>query len=129
TAGIRLNDCVIGERWTVGTALLEVSRPRIPCTVFAGFWDVPDLVRRFTERAHPGTYLRVLTPGSVRAGDAIEVVHRPDHGVTISMVFRALTLQPELLPRLLDAPQLPARLRDKAARRIAAASSTVEGNR
>jgi len=129
TAGIDLNDCVIGERWTVGTARLEVSRPRIPCSVFAGFWNVPDLVRRFTERARPGTYLRVLTPGSVQAGDRIEVVHRPDHGVTIGVVFRALTLEPDLLPRLLDAPQLPARLRDRAARRIAAASSATDGGR
>jgi MOSC domain-containing protein YiiM len=124
TAGIELNDCAIGEQWRVGTALLEVSRPRIPCTVFAGFWGVPDLIRQFTERAHPGTYLRVLTPGSVRAGDPIEVVHRPDHGVTISVVFRALTREPDLLPRLLDAPQLPAPLREKATRRRQATSST-----
>jgi MOSC domain-containing protein YiiM len=60
----------------------------------------------------------VLTSGSVRAGDAIEVVHRPDHGVTIGVTFRALTLEPDLLPRLLDAPQLPQQLRDKAARRV-----------
>jgi MOSC domain-containing protein YiiM len=125
TVGIRINDCVIGERWSVGTALLEVSRPRIPCSVFAGFWDVPDLIKRFTARAHPGTYLRVLTPGPVQAGDPISVVHRPEHGVTISLVFRALTLEPDLLPRLLDAPHLPQPLRDKAARR-AAAPSTVE---
>ena len=129
TVGIDLTDCVVGERWTVGTAVLEVSRPRIPCSVFAGFWDVPDLVKRFTERAHPGTYLRVLTPGSVRAGDPIEVVHRPDHGVTIGVVFRALTLEPDLLPRLLDAPQLPAHLRERAARRVATASSIVDGGR
>lgn len=122
TTGIDLNTCVIGERWTVGTALLEVSRPRIPCSVFAGFWGVPDLVRRFTERARPGTYLRVITPGSVQAGDRITVIHRPDHGVTIDVVFRALTLEPDLLPRLLDAPELPARLRDRAARRVAAAT-------
>jgi MOSC domain-containing protein YiiM len=122
TTGIDLNTCVIGERWTVGTALLEVSRPRIPCSVFAGFWGVPDLVRRFTERARPGTYLRVITPGSVQAGDRITVIHRPDHGVTIDVVFRALTLEPDLFPRLLDAPELPARLRDRAARRVAAAT-------
>lgn len=129
TVGIDLNDCVVGERWRVGTALLEVSRPRIPCSVFAGFWGVPDLVRRFTERARPGTYLRVVTPGSVQAGDSIEVAHRPEHGVTIDVVFRALTLEPALLPRLLDAPQLPAGLRDRAARRIAAASSIADGGR
>jgi MOSC domain-containing protein YiiM len=128
TAGIDLNETIIGERWAVGSAVLEVSRPRIPCAVFAGFWDVPDLIKRFTARAHPGTYLRVLTPGSVAAGDRIEVIHRPDHEVTIGVVFRALTLEPALLPRLLDAPQLPQQLRDKAARRTAQTSVNGEGS-
>ena len=120
TTGISLGDAVIGERWSVGTdALLEVSRPRIPCSVFAGFWDVPDLIKRFTVRAHPGCYLRVIAPGPVRAGDPITVVSRPSHGVTIEVVFRALTLSPELLPRVLDAPELPQQLRDRVARRLA----------
>jgi MOSC domain-containing protein YiiM len=127
TTGIDLNDCVIGERWRVGEAVLEVSRPRIPCSVFAGFWDVPDLIKRFTAYAHPGTYLRVLTPGAVQAGDRIDVFDRPDHGVTIGLVFRALTTEPGLLPRLLDAPQLPGDLRDLAARRTAASASTMDG--
>jgi MOSC domain-containing protein YiiM len=128
TIGIDLNEAIIGERWAVGSAVLEVSRPRIPCAVFAGFWDVADLIKRFTARAHSGTYLRVLTPGSVAAGDGIEVIHRPDHGVTIGVVFRALTLEPALLPRLLDAPQLPQALRDKAARRTAETSVNGEGS-
>jgi len=129
TAEIDLNAAIIGEHWAVGSALLEVSRPRIPCTVFAGFWDVPDLIKRFTVRAHPGTYLRVLTPGSVAAGDPIEVIHRPDHGVTIEVVFRALTLEPALLPRLLDAPDLPEPLREKAARRTRKTSVNGEASR
>jgi len=118
TAGISLTDAVIGERWAVGSALLEVNKPRIPCRVFAGFWGVPDLIKQFTQRAYPGAYLRVLTPGSVSAGDAIDVVHRPSHGVTIGVVFRALTLEPDLLPRLLEAPELSAEHRDRAARRL-----------
>jgi MOSC domain-containing protein YiiM len=128
TAGIDLNRSIIGERWAVGSALLEVSRPRIPCRVFAGFWDVPDLIKRFTVRAHPGTYLRVLTAGSVAPGDGIDVVHRPEHGVTVELVFRALTLEPDLLPRLLEAPQLPQPLRDKAARRTGETSVSGEGS-
>lgn len=128
TAGLDLNESIIGERWAVGSALLEVSRPRIPCKVFAGFWEVPDLIKRFMVRGRPGTYLRVLTPGSVAPGDAIEVVRRPDHGVTIGVVFRALTLEPALLPRLVDAPGLPQALRDKAARRTRETSVSGEGS-
>jgi hypothetical protein len=51
------------------------------------------------------------------AGTPIDVVHRPDHDVTIGVTFRALTLEPELLPRLLNALELPEPLREKAARR------------
>jgi MOSC domain-containing protein YiiM len=119
TDGIDVTGAIIGERWRVGGALLEVSRPRIPCTVFAGFWGVPDLVKRFTEHGAPGAYLRVIEAGELGAGDAVEVVHRPAHGLTIGATFRALTTRPDLLPLLLTAPELPARLRAKAERRAA----------
>ena len=61
---------MIGERWRVGSAVLQVSVPRIPCSTFAGFWGVDRLVKRFTEAGRPGAYLRVLTEGELRAGDA-----------------------------------------------------------
>jgi MOSC domain-containing protein YiiM len=62
----------------------------------------------------PGTYLRVLTPGDVSVGDAIRISHRPDHDVTVAVVFRALTLEPELLPSILEAADLPAETRAMA---------------
>jgi MOSC domain-containing protein YiiM len=118
TEGLDLTGAVIGERWAVGDVLLEVSRPRIPCTTFAGFWDLPDLIARFTERGAPGTYLRVLREGELGAGDEVAVVHRPAHGVTIGQAFRALTTAPELLASLAEVPELPDKLRAKAARRV-----------
>jgi MOSC domain-containing protein YiiM len=45
----------------------------------------------------------VIVPGTIKAGDPIEVVRRPDHDVTISMAFRATTTERALLPRLLEA--------------------------
>jgi MOSC domain-containing protein YiiM len=113
---------VIGEQWAIGSALLQVTKPRTPCTTFAGFWGVPDLIKRFTVRATPGAYLRVLREGEVGAGDPVEVVDRPAHGVTIGEVFRAMNLEPDLLPRLLDAPDLPEPIRQKARRRLAGRS-------
>lgn len=50
------------------------------------------------------------------------MVDRPAHGVTIGEVFRALSLEPELLPRLLDAPDLPDGVREKVRRRLAGRS-------
>jgi MOSC domain-containing protein YiiM len=119
TAGVDVTGALIGERWRIGTVELEVSSPRLPCNTFARWMDEPQWVRRFTARALPGAYLRVIGPGEVRAGDGVEVVHRPAHGLTIGATFRALTLEPALLPRLVDVEELPAYMRERAARRIA----------
>ena len=54
------------------------SSPRIPCRTLAGFWEVPDMIRRFTQAGRPGAYLRIVTEGDIGAGDRIEVVHRPE---------------------------------------------------
>jgi len=67
----------------------------------------------------PGAYLRVIESGEIRAGDVIEIAARPDHDVSVAVCFRALTLSPELLPRLLAAEALPRDLRDLARRRTA----------
>nr|WP_231925418.1 MOSC domain-containing protein [Micromonospora purpureochromogenes] len=119
TSAVDVTGAVIGELWAIGSAVLQVTKPRTPCTTFAGFWDVPDLIKRFTVRAAPGAYLRVLREGEVGAGDPVEVVDRPAHGVTIGEVFRAMNLEPELLPRLLDAAELPAPVMEKVRRRVA----------
>ena len=111
TTGYDVNAALIGERWRIGGAagpLLEVSCPRIPCATFAGWLDEQGWLKRFTQRAVPGPYLRVIEPGELAAGDTVEVVHRPDHDVTVELSFRALTTEPGLLPRLLVADALPA---------------------
>jgi len=116
TTGMDVTAAVIGERWRVGTVTFEVCAPRIPCSVFQGFLGEKQWVKRFTERARPGSYLRVLAEGRLAAGDALSVVHRPAHGVTVGEAFRALTTEPALLPRLLEAPELPEEARAKARR-------------
>ncbi|WP_272941763.1 MOSC domain-containing protein [Saccharopolyspora spinosa] len=86
-AGCDSSSAVIGERWPVGEAVLRVTGPRTPCRVFAGFWDVQGLVKRFTERGRTGAYLAVEEPGEIAAGDAVEVISRPGHGVQVDEVF------------------------------------------
>ncbi|MEU9315437.1 MOSC domain-containing protein [Streptomyces sp. NPDC048295] len=104
TAGLDVSGARIGERWRIGPALvLEVTSGRIPCRTFAGHLDEPRWVRRFTQAAAPGAYLRVIEPGEIRAGDPVEIVHRPDHDVTVRMEFLASTTRRELLPELLAA--------------------------
>ena len=60
----------------------------------------------------------MIEPGEVQTGDEIEIVHRPDHDVTLALVFRALLVEPDLLPRLLAADALPRELKEMARRRV-----------
>ena len=119
--GIDVTGAVIGERWRVGAdgLLLEVTRPRTPCKTFAKRLGIDGWIKTFTHGGSPGAYLRVLEPGSVSGGDAVEVVERPEHGVTIGFVYRALMLEPDLLPAILAADALPEDLKRLARRRAA----------
>ncbi|CCK28033.1 MOSC domain-containing protein [Streptomyces davaonensis JCM 4913] len=104
TLGLDVSGALIGERWRVGPELvLEVTSGRIPCRTFQAHIGEERWVKRFTAKGAPGAYLRVIEPGEVRAGDAVEIVHRPDHDVTVALAFRAATTQRELLPRVLAA--------------------------
>ncbi len=104
TEGLDVSGALIGERWRVGPdVVLEVASGRIPCRTFQGHLGVERWVRRFTERGAPGAYLRVIEPGEIRAGDAVEIVHRPEHDVTVAVQFRAVTTERAWLPRLLAA--------------------------
>ena len=127
TRGIDVNEAEVGERWRVGGTegvVLEVASVRTPCQDFKAWmgrsgYDDAAWVRRFTADARPGPYLRVVAPGSVGAGDTVEVVHRPGHGVTVSTMFRALHGEPALLPRLLEVPDLVDKARVKAEEHVA----------
>jgi MOSC domain-containing protein YiiM len=121
TAGVDLTGALLGERWRIGTALFEVTAPRIPCATFERFWAVPQLVRRFTARGATGAYLRVLETGEVGRGDEVEVVSRPDHGITTGRAFRLLTTEQAQLPELVPALGfLPVKDQARIAARIAA---------
>ncbi|GAB2689373.1 MOSC domain-containing protein [Kitasatospora kifunensis] len=127
TEGLDVNGALLGERWQLGSTLvLQVTMPRIPCRTFAAWLGERGWVKRFTERALPGAYLRVVTPGAVQAGDPVRVLHRPTHGVSVGTVFRAITREPELLPLLLEVPELPEATRERARRRTTTARAAQD---
>ncbi len=101
-AGIDASNAVIGERWAVGAqVVLEVTMPRTPCVNFARYLGERSWVRRFAEANRVGTYLGVVTKGSIAAGDDVRVVSVPEHGVTAAQVYAGL--DGEQAQRLLDA--------------------------
>jgi MOSC domain-containing protein YiiM len=107
TTGLDVTDAVIGEHWAVGSAVLEVAQPRVPCFKLGIRMDDRQFPGRFAAANRPGAYLRIVSPGIVSPGDAIRVLERPDHGVTVGLVARAYHADRSLVHRLFDAPELP----------------------
>ncbi|HZO35867.1 MAG TPA: MOSC domain-containing protein [Solirubrobacteraceae bacterium] len=112
--GLDVDEAVIGDRWAIGSTVLEVTRPRIPCLKLAKRMDDLGFVKRFAQARRPGAYLRIVAEGVLQAGDEISVVARPRHGVTIALVNEAMLFEAELAPRLLEAPALAAGVREWA---------------
>jgi MOSC domain-containing protein YiiM len=79
TVGVDLGGAHIGDRWVVGTAVLEVSQPRSPCFKLGMRMDDEHFPGRFAEAGRPGVYLRIIRPGTIEAGDriVIEPASRP----------------------------------------------------
>jgi MOSC domain-containing protein YiiM len=116
---VDVNGAVIGETWQVGAELvLQTTFGRIPCATFQAKMAEPHWVKTFAQQSRPGAYLRVVTPGEVRAGDTVEVLERPAHGITIAEAFRAWMTEPERLPGLLEVEGLPGTLKDDIRRRL-----------
>jgi len=104
--GLPLVDSVVGERWTAGSAVLEVSEPRLPCWKLGLRMGDGLFPRRFTRAARPGTYLRIVEAGDVGAGDDVRVVSRPDHGLTVGDMWRVYHRDHRDVASLLAVPQL-----------------------
>jgi MOSC domain-containing protein YiiM len=134
TEGVDLDGAVVGETWRVGTALLQIAHVRTPCLTFKGWMghtghDATAWVRRFALAGRPGPYFRVVEEGAVEAGDRVEVLDRPTHGVTVATMFRALMTEPALLPRLLEVDDLKDWVHERARRAAAQLDGPEPGSR
>lgn len=116
TEGLDVNGAMLGERWRVGSVVLEISGPRVPCVVFRNWMDEPGWVRRFTNAGRPGAYLKVVEAGDLGVGDGVRVLHRPRDGVTVAEAFRAFHGDKELMRRVLAVPERAAFWDDVATR-------------
>jgi MOSC domain-containing protein YiiM len=118
TEGIAVNDALIGERWQIGTTVLEVSEPRVPCWRLGVRMNDEMFPRRFTEALRPGAYLRIIVEGNLGAGDEIRVIDRPKHDLTIRDVFRIYTHDRDEIERLVAIPGISESWRKWAENRL-----------
>lgn len=121
--GIDVSHARVGERWEVGSVLLEVSQPRIPCYKLGMRLQDVAFPRQFAAAERPGAYLRILREGSLQSGSTVRVVHRPEHEVDVAFVSRAYHTDRSLLPRLLEIPELSQSWRDWVEHMLSAANS------
>jgi MOSC domain-containing protein YiiM len=113
--GLDLTHAMVGDRWRVGSALLEIAQPRLPCFKLGIRMGDPRFPKRFQAASRMGAYLRVIEEGDVGAGDEIEVTRASDGGVTLHDMVEALTDRSKARG-LLRAPRLPAFWREVAER-------------
>lgn len=119
TEGLDITNALIGEVWRLGDEVEAMVRaPRIPCITFQHRMQLPHWVKRFHQEGRPGAYLKVLKTGTLGAGDRIDVVSRPDHEVTVGVMFAAQD-SAKMQGMLDSGVDLVDELRDNA-RRIAA---------
>lgn len=81
--GMPSSEVQVGDRYRIGTALFEVSQPRVPCYKLAMKMGVEGFYAKLLEAGRPGFYFRVLEEGEVGAGDTIERIGRDPEGLTV----------------------------------------------
>jgi MOSC domain-containing protein YiiM len=122
TAGLLEADVSVGDRYCVGSAVVRVTTPRLPCYKLAAKFQRDDMIERFVLSGRCGFYFAVVQEGEVEADDELEFLGREDPTLTIAEVNRLYTAKSpnrESLQRSLDVKFLPESWRDRFRARLA----------
>lgn len=107
-SGIDPADVAIGDRFTIGDVVLEITEHRTPCGTFAAQMGDPKWVKQFAKARRPGAYARVINEGTVHPGDAVGYAPYPGTKVRISETMaldgKSATLDAATLRWALSAP-------------------------
>ncbi len=109
----------IGDRFRIGTALLEISQPRQPCWKIEHRFGRKGMIKQILKTHACGWYYRVLEEGEAAAGDAIERVGRGHEEWSVAQVFAALfdpaaSTMPDDLRAIVGLERLCPQWREKA---------------
>ncbi|WP_435199756.1 MOSC domain-containing protein [Janibacter sp. GS2] len=117
TIDLDVDAAEVGDIWVVGTSVLEVRGPRIPCATFADRLGERGWVKRFTAHGRTGAYLQVIEPGEIRAGNRISV-QRSGSGVDIPRLLRAFTGDRDAARAVIDSGVLTGARREELLARL-----------
>ena len=121
TSGLVEDTVCLGDRFTIGTAEVVVTQPRLPCFKLNLKFDRADMAKRFLASRRSGFYLRVLREGEVGPGDEIVRTHQDENRVSISDALRIYLHEAssnELVHRALQVEYLSPSWREKFAQEI-----------
>jgi MOSC domain-containing protein YiiM len=122
-AGLDEASLYIGDHLKIGSCLLEISQPRIPCFKLGIIMGTPDMPRLFIEHGATGIYFRVLQEGEIFAGNPVDIVSRGKHRLAVKTLFTSYfdpDLQnPGVLETALEIPELAAEWREKILKKLA----------
>ena len=107
TEGLLETDVFIGDVFRVGTAVLKVTQPRMPCFKLGIRFDLGTMVKLFWKSGRSGIYFSIIEEGDVAAGDLIERISRGPEEITVANVvhlYRGDETSPELFERAMRAP-------------------------
>src|SRR3712207_923705 len=112
TQGLDVSGARPGDRWAIGTTVLEVVQPRLPCFKLNVRMEDKAFGKRFVQAGRPGAYLRIVEEGGIGAGDPIEIVRRAEHDVSIRFMAHAILVDHSMLDEVLEVPGLIDEWRD-----------------
>jgi MOSC domain-containing protein YiiM len=113
--GLSEGTLFIGDVLKVGSAILTVTQPRMPCYKLQVRFDRDDMVNKFLDSGRSGFYFSVRQPGEVHAGSAVEILERDSNRVSVSdilQIYLHQTADAGLLQRMLNVTALPQNWKD-----------------
>ena len=126
THGLRENELHVGDRLRIGTSVVMVRQPRVPCYKLAAKFQRDDILQRFLDSGRSGFYFSVEQEGTVTAGDSFELLSRDHQAITIEEINRLFVTDKynrDLLEKAIATPELPRDWRDYFARRLVPATT------
>jgi MOSC domain-containing protein YiiM len=122
TEGLLETDVSIGDRYRIGSAVVKVTTPRLPCFKLAAKFQRDDMIKRFAQSGRCGFYFSVAKEGEVAAGDKFELLGRDEPTLTVAEVnhlYMGRMPDREVLRRSLHVTSLPESWRDHFRARLA----------
>ena len=126
TEGLAEDDLHVGDRLQIGSAILVVRQPRMPCYKLAAKFQRDDIIRLFLKNGRSGFYFSVEQEGVVQAGDSFEILSRQSDAISIAEMNRLFVAEKynrPLLEKAIATPALPEDWRDYLAERLPGANS------